>query len=161
MGQNNVVLSVVEMLPNHKVEFFLQRLDQPDFWARHSPIKETKISMKEKGHYTFRIADQVVIEPVTQLKEEFDLSGDLYVTHKGIDGSKGHLFELKATLNEYESLVEARIRAKDTSKGIKVGIFVHTYEIEPNALLDIGRDAVLFAARQLLREGIQLFANSK
>jgi hypothetical protein len=154
MSENNL-LSVVETIPNVKYSLFLENLEKPEFWESISPVKETKLEFQSKGFYTYKGKDRVIIEPITNMHYDFDFTGEIHYEAMSTTPEKGHMFHIEIKVKETNGIAKTKIRAKDTPQGLKVGIFLYHLEYVSDSVIPISKDAVLFAARYKIREGIE------
>ena len=158
MSSENAILSVIETIPGISFSKFNDNIERAQFWQSLSPIKDTTLQLIEKGKYTYHVKDSVVLEPITNFKYYMDFTGEIFYEPMTSTPEKGHAYHLIVKINETNGIAKARIRAKDTPQGLKVGIFIYELEYENKSGLPITRDMVLFATRYKLREGIDLIA---
>jgi hypothetical protein len=156
MSTENALLSVIETIPKITFSRFRDNLENAQFWQSLSPVKDTTLELVDKGKYKYHVKDSILLEPITNLKYDMDFTGEIQYESMASTPEKGHAYHLIVKVNETNGIAKARIRAKDTPQGLKVGIFIYELEYENKSGLPITRDMVLFATRVKLREGIDI-----
>ena len=95
------------------------------------------------------------MDPTGYIIRDYKAEGIISVIDKGLQGSKGNLWEVKIIITNPKAQVFARVRGRDVDNSLKVGIFVMDIQFD-NSLLDgFGRDGILFAIRVKLRDLLQ------
>ena len=91
---------------------------------------------------------------------DFNSEGTIIAEDMGPQGNKGRLWKITIDVKTPEQAhVEANLRVKDISGGLKVGLFVYKLDFDMGALelVPFGMDAILFAGRLYLREAMRQF----
>ncbi len=154
------ILTIVEYLKNQNLAKYSGSLHEINFWKPMIPLNLKKFEKKGDFGFIFEVDDSISLDPTGYLVRDFKANGEIMVVDKGLQGSKGNLWEIEINLMEPQAHVFARVRARDVDNSLKVGIFVLKIEFD-NSLLDgFGRDGILFAIRVKLRDLLQKAAQN-
>ena len=154
------ILTIVEHLKNQNLSKYSKLIKEPDFWKPMIPLKLKKFDKTGEFEFYFEIDDTITLDPAGFIVKDYKAKGTISVIDKGLQGSKGNLWEVKITITNPKAQVIARVRGRDVDNSLKVGIFVMDIQFD-NSLLDgFGRDGILFAIRVKLRDLLQKAAQN-
>jgi len=153
-------LTIVEHLKNQNLSKYSDQIKETNFWKKIIPLKLKKFEKTGEFEFSFKVDDSISLDPTGYIVRNFKTEGIISVTDKGIQGSKGNLWEVKITITQPQAHVFARVRGRDVDNTLKVGIFVMDIQFD-NSLMDgFGRDGILFAIRVKLRDLLQKAAQN-
>ena len=153
-------LTIVEHLKNQNLSKYSDQIKETDFWKKIIPLKLKKFEKTGEFEFSFEVDDSISLDPTGYIVRDFKTKGIISVTDKGMQGSKGNLWEVKIEITQPQAYVFARVRGRDVENSLKVGIFVMDIQFD-NSLLDgFGRDGILFAIRVKLRDLLQKAAQN-
>ena len=154
------ILTIVEHLKNQNLSKYSKLIKETDFWKPMIPVKLKKFEKTGEFEFSFEIDDKISLDPTGYIVRDYKAEGTISVIDKGLQGSKGNLWEVKITITNPKAYVFARVRGRDVNTSLKVGIFVMDIQFD-NSLLDgFGRDGILFAIRVKLRDLLQKAAQN-
>jgi hypothetical protein len=154
------ILTVVELLKNQNLSKYSEKIKEVEFWKKMIPLKLKKFEKTGEFEFEFELDDSISLDPTGYIVRNYKAEGIISVIDKGLQGSKGQLWEVKITITQPEAHVFARVRGRDVDNSLKVGIFVLDIQFD-NSLLDgFGRDGILFAVRVKLRDLLQKAAQN-
>jgi len=146
------ILTIVELLKNQNLSKYSELIKETDFWKPMIPLKLKKFEKKGDFEFSFEIDDSISLDPTGYIVRNYKAEGTISVIDKGLQGSKGNLWEVEIKIIQPQAHVFARVRGRDVDNSLKVGIFVMDIQFN-NSLLDgFGRDGILFAIRVKLRD---------
>ncbi len=154
------ILTIVEHLKNQNLSKYSKLIKESEFWIPLIPLKLKKFEKAGKFDFSFEIDEKITLDPTGYLVRDYKAEGIISVIDKGLQGSKGNLWEVKITITNPKAEVIARVRGRDVNNSLKIGIFIMDIKFD-NSLLDgFGRDGILFAIRVKLRELLQKAAQN-
>ena len=154
------ILTIVEQLKNQNLSEYTNQIKETEFWKKLIPLKLKKFEKTGDFEFEFEVDDSISLDPTGYIVRDYKAEGTISVNDKGLQGPKGHLWEVKITITQPEAHVFARVRGRDVDNSLKVGIFVLDIQFD-NSLLDgFGRDGILFAVRVKLRDLLQKAAQN-
>jgi len=154
------ILTVVELLKNQNLSKYSKQIKETNFWKPLIPLKLKKFEKTGEFEFEFEVDDSISLDPTGYIVRDFKAEGAISVIDKGLQGSKGNLWEVKITITQPQAHIFARVRGRDVNNSLKVGIFVLDIKFD-NSLLDgFGRDGILFAVRVKLRDLLQKAAQN-
>ncbi len=146
------ILTIVELLNNQNLSEYSNQIKETKFWKKLIPLKLKKFEKTGEFDFSFEIDDTITLDPTGYIVRDYKAEGTISVIDKGLQSSKGKLWEVKITITNPKAQVMARVRGRDVDNSLKVGIFVLDIQFD-NSLLDgFGRDGILFAIRVKLRD---------
>jgi len=156
MENSSAILSVVEAIPLGSLAFFKAKVADTKFWQGLIPLKTPVFDQIAPDITRFEIDDTIRLDAAGFLQQPLLAKGQISITDYGMQGAKGNLWSVKIDVLDPPATITARIRARELApdKALKVGIFVEQFQFDHRLLQGIGYDAVLFAVRLYLREGI-------
>ncbi|QEE17697.1 hypothetical protein DSAG12_03535 [Promethearchaeum syntrophicum] len=153
MSENpDPILTIVELLKNQNLSKYSNQIKETDFWKKIIPLKLKKFEKTGDFEFIFEVDDSISLDPSSYIVRDFKTAGIISVTDKGMQRSKGNLWEVKITLTQPQAFVFARVRGRDVENSLKVGIFVMEIQFDHSLLDGFGRDGILFAVRVKLRD---------
>ncbi len=154
------ILTIVEQLKNQNLSEYSNQIKETEFWKKLIPLKLKKFEKTGDFEFEFEVDDSISLGPTGYIVRDFKAEGTISVIDKGLQGSKGNLWEVKITITQPQAHVFARVRGRDVDNYLKIGIFVMDIQFD-NSLLDgFGRDGILFAIRVKLRDLLQKAAKN-
>ncbi len=154
------ILTIVELLKNQNLSKYSELIKETDFWKPLIPLKVKKFEKTGDFDFSFEIDDSISLDPTGYIVRNYKAEGTISVIDKGLQGSKGNLWEVEIKIIRPQAHVFARVRGRDVDKSLKIGIFVMDIQFD-NSLMDgFGRDGILFAVRVKLRDLLQKAAQN-
>jgi len=154
------ILTIVELLKNQNLSKYSELIKETDFWKPLIPLKLKKFEKTGDFDFSFEIDDKITLDPTGYIVRNYKAEGTISVIDKGLQGSKGNLWEVEIKIIRPQAHVLARVRGRDVDNSLKVGIFVMDIQFD-NSLMDgFGRDGILFAVRVKLRDLLQKAAQN-
>jgi hypothetical protein len=155
---DNLILSVVEELKGIRSSQFIHRIYDPEFWLDFIPFRKKMAGKQSDSHFTYEFEETFLLDLTGTLKYDLHSKGEIHVLEDN-ETEKGRFWKIKVVSLEPKAVALVNIRLKDAGTGIKVGFYIYELELDLGALdaLGIGREAVLFATRNTLRNNISIF----
>lgn len=148
----SLIFSVVDEFKGFQVSDFLDKIYEPEFWLPFLSLQSKEIEKTAPFQFKFKIQDNVPLDLTGLLKVDFKSEGTIKVIDSGIQDEKGYLWDIFVDVLEPKAKVEARIRAKNLNKSMKVGVYVYKLDFDQALLKGMGREVVIFASRFKIRE---------
>ena len=125
MSQKNV-LSVVGEVGNLTEEYIVDNLNNKDLWLKIIPTAEKKVEIRAPNIIFTKFSEVI---PVGLSSTKINSEGELILEDKGRD-DKGKLFEFHVRNSDLVKDLEGRLRIRNTSPGVKIGIFISEMKLE-------------------------------
>jgi hypothetical protein len=154
----DLILSVVEELTGIQSSQFVHRIYDPEFWLDIIPFRKKMAGKQSDTHFTYEFEETFLLDLTGTLKYDLHSKGVIHVLEDK-ETDQGRFWKIKVVSIEPKAIVHVNIRLRDTGTGIKVGFYIYELELDLGALdaLRIGREAVIFATRNTLRNNISIF----
>ncbi len=154
------LFSLVEYFPM-SFEEFEKAIFDAEVWEKISPVEKISANFSAPNVLFSEMQDTITFDPAGLTKINLIVHGDLIFEYKGVDGDKGHLYEMYVRNNNYVNNMDARLRVKSEGANLKVGIFLQSIEFG-SGLLDrgLGRDALIVAIKLKIKNLLTNFVNT-
>ncbi|MHA1871684.1 MAG: hypothetical protein ACTSU2_10015 [Promethearchaeota archaeon] len=142
------IVSIINILENNSMDYVLEQLKKKEFWEKIIPTAKKLVEIRAPNVVYAEISDEVNLG-FTPF--EFQIEGELVFEDKGSD-EKGKIIEFYTRKNDVIEELEGRLRLRDTSNGLKLGIFIYDFVPKLQFLGNIGQNAAELILRKKLRE---------
>jgi len=137
----------------------LKALYTAEFWEEINPAKKMEAKFTAPNVLHTKIYDEVDL-----IKIPIEMEGELVLSDKGQDPSKGHLIEFNVRNNKDIRELEGRIRIKPLSPNkSKVGVFVEKFTLSSDVVRSIASvgDLVLQKKISEMLRNIEKYCKTK
>jgi hypothetical protein len=154
------LFSLLEYFPMSYDEFEKAIFDAK-VWEKIAPVEKITAKFTSPNVLFSEMQDTITFDPTGLTKINLVVRGDLIFEYKGVDGDKGHLYELNVRNNNYVNKLDARLRVKSEGPQLKVGVFLQGIEFN-STLFDrgFGRNAIMVAIKLKIKNLLTNFVNA-
>ncbi|OLS13834.1 MAG: hypothetical protein RBG13Loki_2511 [Promethearchaeota archaeon CR_4] len=154
------IFSLLEYFPMNFDEFE-KAIFNAKVWEKIAPVEKISANFTAPNVLSSEMQDTITFDPTGLTKVNLLVKGDLIFEYKGVDGDKGHLYDLNVRNNNYVNKMDARLRVKSEGSTLKVGVFLQSIEFN-STLFDrgFGREAILVGIKLKLKNLLTNFANA-
>jgi hypothetical protein len=154
------LFSLLEYFPMSFDEFEKALFDAK-VWEKIAPVERISANFSAPNVLFSEMQDTITFDPAGLTKMNLLVRGDLIFEYKGVDGDKGHLYELYVRNNNYVNKMDAHLRVKSEGTNLKVGVFLQSIEFG-SALLSrgLGKNAIIVAIKLKIKNLLANFVNA-
>ncbi len=154
------LFSLLEYFPM-SFEEFEKAIFDAKVWEKIAPVEKISANFSAPNVLFSEMQDTITFDPAGLTKINLLVRGDLIFEYKGVDGDKGHLYELYVRNNNYVNKMDGRLRVKAEGSNLKVGVFLQSIEFT-SGLLDrgLGREALIIAIKLKIKNLLTNFVNA-